>query len=332
MKKGLAMNMARTLKAPGDRTLNRLIVGSVLVLAIGIPLIAVIYFFDQYRDPGPSLSDRAIQAAEEAVRQNPNSINVRFTLAELYAGQARYPEAIVQYDEILKVQPDATGALLARGKAQVGLGKPDAAAADFQKVIDGLKNGEMAHVDQQLEAAYYNLGAVELKRGRSKEAVDLLARAVNINRTDADALYLLGTALIQSGDAETGIEALNRSIELVPTGWCDPYSELAQAYAAQKDTAGAQYATGMVASCQGRPAEAKAQLEPLTAGPYALKALIGLGLLAEEQGDTAAAMDAYTKALAVDPKNFAAVTGLGRVNGGTDTEAASPSPSAAGGG
>jgi tetratricopeptide (TPR) repeat protein len=322
------MQMARTLKTPNDKTLNRLIRGSILVLAIGIPLIAVLYFFDQYRDAGPSLPDRVVQAAEEAVRKNPNSVNVRYALAELYAGRSRFAEAIVQYDEILKVQPNVAGALLGRGRAQVGLGKLDPAAADFQKVIDGAKGGEMAHVDQQLESAYYNLGALELQRGNAKQAVDILTNAIKINRTDADALYLLGTALVQSGDPGTGAEALQSAINLVPTGWCEPYSGLAQAYAALKDTTGAQYANGMVASCQGKPTEAKAQLEPLTAGPYGLKALIGLGLLAEEQGDSAGAADAYTKALAKDPQNFLAVTGLGRVKGGTDADAASPSPSA----
>ena len=47
-----------------------------------------------------------------------------------------------------------------------------------------------------------------------------------------------------------------------------------------------------------------------------LDAFIGLGLLAEEQGDYTAAADAYGKALAKDPQSFAATTGMGRVGWG----------------
>ncbi|MEO8557383.1 MAG: tetratricopeptide repeat protein [Actinomycetota bacterium] len=171
---------------------------------------------------------------------------------------------------------------------------------------------------------------MELQRGHPKEAAQQLANAVLINRTDADALYLLGKALIESGDAKSGIDALHLAIALVPTGWCDPYAELSTAYTAQKDTAGAAYAGGMVALCEKRYAEAKTQLTTASSGTNALDAFIGLGLLAEEQGDYTAAADAYGKALAKDPASFAATTGMGRVGGASQVHA-SPSPSASGG-
>lgn len=324
------MQHIRKTRAPSDRTQHRLIVGMVMVLVIGIPLVGALYFFDQFRDPGPAMADRAIMSAEDAVQKSPNAITPRFTLAELYAAKGRYPEAITQYEEILKVQPGTAAVLLGHGRALLAMEQLDAAAADFQKVIDGAIDKEMAGYDQQLEAAYYSLGAVELKRGHPKEASELLADAVKINRTDADALYLLGTAMIESGDAKSGIDALHLAIALVPTGWCDPYAELSKAYTSQKDATGATYADGMVALCQQRYAESQTQLAAASSGPHALEAFIGLGLLAEQQGDYPAAADAYTKALAEDPKSFAATTGLGRVSGASQAHA-SPSPSASGG-
>jgi tetratricopeptide (TPR) repeat protein len=330
-------------RTPSARTQQRLIVGMIMILVIGIPLVGALYFFDQYRDPGPSLADRAVLSAEDAVQKNPNAISPRFTLAELYAAKGRYQEAITQYDEILKAQPDTAAVLLGRGRAYVALDNLDAAAADFQKVIDGATDKEMSNYDQQLEGAYYNLGNVELKRDHPKVAAELLAKAVLINRTDADALYLLGTAMVKSGDPKSGIDALHLAIALVPTGWCDPYAGLGDAYTAQKDSAGAQYANGMVALCEKRYTEAQTQLKAASSGTHALEAFIGLGLLAEEQGDYTAAADAYNKALARDPQNFAATTGLGRVGGASQVPAsqapaspasqapASPAPSASAG-
>ena len=324
------MQITRRTTRPSDRTINRMIIGILAILAVGIPLIGALYFFDQTRDAGPSLADRAILAAEDAVQKSPNSITPRFNLAELYAAKGRYPEAITQYDEILKAKPDTAAVLIGRGKAEAALDQLDAAVADFQKVIAGATGKEMSGFDQQLEAAYYNLGAVELKRDHPKEAADLLAKAIVINRTDADTLYLLGTALIQSGDAKSGTDALRLAVALVPTGWCDPYAELGVGYAAKQDAPGVAYSNGMVALCEKRYAEAQTQLTAASSGTYSLDAFIGLGLLAEEQGDQAAATDAYNKALALDPKNFAAITGLGRVSGATQVDA-SPAASPSGG-
>jgi tetratricopeptide (TPR) repeat protein len=319
------MDMTRSIKDPSDRTFKRLTVAIVMILVIGIPLIGVLYFLDQYRDPGPNMADRAIQSAEEAVRQNPNSVTSRFALAELYATKDRYAEAIDQYDQILKASPGTAGVIIGRGQAYVAMGELDKAAADFQSVIDAKKDLEMAKVDKQLETAYYDLGALELDRGNAAKAVPLLSNAVAINGTDADALYKLGAALTATGDPKLAVDVIRLAVSLVPTGWCEPYGGLADAYTALKDTAGAGYANGMVAMCQGDLAGARTQLTAATSGTYALDAYVGLGLLAEGQGDASAAGAAYRQALEKDPKNFAAITGLGRVSA---SESAAPAPAA----
>jgi Tetratricopeptide repeat. len=293
--------------------MNRLIIGSILVLVVGLPLIGVLYFFDQYRSPGPTLIDRDIQAAEAAVTKDPNLLTARLALAQAYTKTGRFADSIAQFDQILSVSPDAGTALLGRGSAEIALERLDAATADFQKVVDAAKGGEMANVDPQLESAYYSLGVIALKQGQPKDAVIQLANAVQIKRTDADALNLLGTALLQTGESQRAVTATRQAIALVPIGWCEPYTQLETAYISLSDTAGAQYAGGMVAFCQNRPDEAKAKLGPLTSGTYAVDALVGLGIVAEVQNDTAAAVDAYSKALEKDPQNFAAITGLGRV-------------------
>lgn len=78
------MQMARTHKTPNDRTLNRLIVGAILILVIGIPLVGVIYFMDRYVDAGKPFVDRQIATLEETVRQTPNQMNARLQLAGAY--------------------------------------------------------------------------------------------------------------------------------------------------------------------------------------------------------------------------------------------------------
>lgn len=327
------MHMERRLTSPSDRTTKRLIIGSILVLAIGIPLIVVLYLFDQYHTPGPSLVERDILVAEDAVTRNPNLLTARLALAEAYAKSGRLDDAVTQYDEILTAAPDAGAALLGRGSTEIALGQLDAAAADFTKVVDAAATGEMAGADPQLESAYFSLGVIALKQGHAQDAVVKLAKALEIKRTDADALNLLGTALLQAGEPQRAVTATRQAIALVPVGWCEPYAQLQAAYLTLGDSDGATYADGMVALCQGRPDDAKATLSPLTSGAYAVDALVGLGLVAETQNDNAGAQDAYGKALAVDPTNFNAVTGLGRAGGAQPSSpGATPSGGPTGGG
>ncbi len=257
------MSSARTLKSPSDRTLNRLIVGAILVIVIGIPVIAAIYFFDRHVDAGPSLVERQFSAAEEAVRKEPNKVSARLALRRhVHDGQAvRRCDRPVQRDPQGRADPP-DGSSRPR-LAELATGDLVAARADYEKMADAAKAGEMAGQDPQLEAAYYSLGDIALKQDRPKDAQTLLESAIKINRTDADALNLLGTAYIRNGDAKTAVEVLKAAVALVPAGWCEPYSQLGQAYTTLGKTDGAAYANGMVSLCEGRLDEAKTQLQPL---------------------------------------------------------------------
>lgn len=318
------MHISFAAKTPSERALNRLILGLAVLLVVGVPALGLFYVLDRHVDPGPTLVQRQLSTAEEAVRAEPNKLSNRILLAAAYMTAKRYDEAVNQFTEVLKVEPGHRGALLGRGEAYLALGNLDAARTDYQKLVDDARAGEMANVDPQLEAAYYNLGAIALKQDRPKDALDLLQAATAINRTDADVLNLLGTALLRTDDPKQAVEALRRAILFVPTGWCEPYGQLRDAYTALGDATGAGYAGGMVAFCEGRPEEARQQLGAITAGAYVLDATLGLALIAEDQGDVSAAADLYSRVLTLDPQNFTAMSGLNRL--GTAPASASPVP------
>jgi tetratricopeptide (TPR) repeat protein len=310
--------MTRTMRltargAVNDKTINRLIGILIAVLAIGLPAIGVIYYLDRHVDAGPSIAGRAVIAAEQAVRDNPNQLSIRISLARAYAADNRPADAIAQYAIVLGAEPANANALLGRGDLYREAGQLDPAAADYQALIDIAKDGEMANVDRSLESAYYGLGAILFAQDKPREAATQLANALKIDGTDADALDLIGQSLIATGDYPAAIQALRDAVNFVPLGWCDPYAHMGQAYEGLADVAGVAYAGGMVALCEGRLADAEGALQPLVGGAHSRDALIGLGLAAEQRGDTAAAADFYQRVLAVIPDDFAAQTGLGRV-------------------
>ena len=319
------MSVIERLSSVSDTTLNWLIRGAIMVLAIGIPLLAALYFLDHGTDHGPTLIERQIATAEDVVRKAPDQLGPRIALAQVYQAARRPDSALEQYDEVLKVSALNKTALLGRGDILLDKGDLVGAAKAFKKVADTAAGGEFSGIDPQLEHAYYGLGSVALKQDRARDAVSAFEHAVTIKSTDADAWYLLGTAALQAGDAEHAAGALERAILFVPTGWCEPYDALSQAYAKLGRGAKAEYAAAMVDFCKNRTSAAVSRLEGLTSGPAALEAMLGIGMIAETTNDRAAAVRAYRKVLAADPGNFNALSGLSRLGAKPVAHPKSPS-------
>lgn len=325
------MQQIGSLRAPSDRTLNRLIAGMGLVLVLGAVAFGAFYYLDRSVPAGPSLVQRSVSKYEDAVRQNPNLVSARLALAGFYAEDKRWNDAIAQYSEALKLDRANVFALLGRGDAYRQLNQLDAAAKDYQAVIEANKGTEMAKVNPQLETAYYQLGTIQLQQGKAPAAVTSLIAAVSIDRADADALNALGTAYLKVGKPDQAVIVLHDAVSFIPSGWCEPYQQMVQGFRDLKQSDGIAYASGMLAFCQGDLAGAAKSLTPLTGGQFATDALVGLGMVAEQRGDWAAAKDSYTKALAKDGQDFNAGQGLQRVLAvlnGSAPPSVGPSPAA----
>jgi len=319
------MQITRRAKSPSDRTTNRLIVGSILVLAIGIPVLGVMYVVDRYVPAGPTLAQRQVTSLENAVRANPNNIAIRLQLAGAYTASTRYPDALQQFDEALKADPNNRTATLGRADALRLSGDIAGAITGYQAVIDAAKTGEFAPVDTELQRAYYQLGAITLDQGRAADAIPLLTEAQKINKTDSDALKLLGDAYLQTAAYDKAVDALRKAVLYVPSGWPEPYTLLSQAYAKAGQAEESEWAAAMADVVAQKPGQSADRLTALTTGPAAVDALTGLGLLSEIQGDRTSAAEWYQKVLARDANNFNAQVGLARVTDPTSNGTPQPS-------
>jgi tetratricopeptide (TPR) repeat protein len=319
----LEMAWIASLTKLSEGELDRLIKRIGAVLLVGALIFVGFYLFDRWRPAAPSMVDRAITSLEAAVRADPADIVARGQLADAYFAAERYEDAIAEYSAILTTgQADelayfgrarANQALVHADAAKLDTASLSAAAADFQAVVDIAKDGEMAHVDPMLNAAYYGLGAIALEEDKPADAIKYLSAAVAIKRSDADALNLLGTAYVRNGEPAKAIEPLRSAIAFVPIGWSEPYTTLAQAYADTGDAPRAAWATAMADLSNKSYESAETGLLAILDGPAALEATIGLGLVNEMRGDAPAAAEWYEKALVLDPQNAEARLGLTRV-------------------
>jgi len=309
-----------------DHSIDRAIRIVAVILVIGLIAFAAFYWLDRHPAAGPSLQDRAVAAAEQAVRDNPNDLALRTHLAAAYVSANRFQDGVTQFTLVLDSAPTNRAALLGRGLAYVQLLEYDAAATDFQALVDA-SGGEFSATDPLLERAYYELGVVELARGHAAAAVAAEESALAIDGGDADALYTYGSALIEVGNPAQAVLALRRAVQFVPTGWVEPYRALATGYTALGDDAGTSYANAMVALCEGRLDVARQALQTLTSGAMKVDALLGLALVAQQSGEAARAVELYQQVLAIDPGNTSALIGLSQLGSvGAATPAAVPSP------
>jgi tetratricopeptide (TPR) repeat protein len=308
------MTWLASLTRISEGELDRLIKRIGVILLVGLLAFIAFYAFDRWRMPAPSMVDRTIASLEAAVREDASDIAARGQLADAYIVAERYADAIVQYDAILATGKADELAHFGRARANQALGNLDAAKSDFQAVVDIAKEGEMAHVDPTLNAAFYGLGSIALEQNKPADAVQYLSAAVAIKRSDADSLNLLGTAYVRNGEPAKAIDPLRSAIAFVPIGWSEPYMTLAQAYTDTGDVAMAEWAGAMADLSEERYDAASSRLQAIVDGPAALDALIGLALVSEVQGDAPAAADWYRKALEIDPKDPSALLGLSRVS------------------
>lgn len=280
------------------------------VLAVGIVAFGLLYYKDQHVPSAPSLVERQIALTEAAVRKAPNDLNARLQLGQVYGEAKRYDAALAQFDQVLKVAPGNKDALLGKGFALMTRGDLDKAAVPLTSITKATRKGEFAGADSQLASAYYYLGVIAVKQHKPDEAVAQLGHALKIEPTDSDAMYQVGLAQLQKGAEVDAIATFRNALRFVPTGWCEPYQQMQTAYTAMKQPALATYASAMAGFCGGKADEAKTRLTALTAGPAAVDAMLGLGLIAEAQNEKATATDWYRKALAKDPKNISAISSL----------------------
>jgi tetratricopeptide (TPR) repeat protein len=307
------MKLFRRTESASNRTVSRLMGLGVLTLAVGIPSFGALYYRDQHVSAGPSLAARQISGAEAAVEKAPNNIETRLQLAAAYQQDKRPDDALKQYNEILKADKGNRPSLLGRGGILLAKNDLTAAAATYHQVTDVAAKGEFAGADPQAQEAHYYLGSIAEKQGKTKTAITELESALKIDKTDSDALYLLGVVRLKDGTPQLAVDALKQALLYVPTGWWQPYSQLAKAYGQLGQAPQATYARAMADFSHKRTAEATRQLKTLTTGPVAADAMLGLGLIAETASNRDEAVAWYQKVLAIDATNVGATSALARL-------------------
>jgi tetratricopeptide (TPR) repeat protein len=235
--------------------------------------------------------------------------------------EGRLQEAIEQYEQALRIEPDYGEphnnlgvALVHRGRLEEGIEhfeqalrlNPDYAEAHCNLAValaqtDKIKEA-IAHFEQALRIkpdyteAHNGLGAALFTQGRVQEAITHYKEALRLNPDYAEAHYNLGIALAQVRRLPEAMEHWEEALRINP------------------DYAEVHYNLGVALSQAGRLPEAMKHWEQvLRLKPDNVDTHCNLGLALEKLGRTPEAIEQFEQALKLRPDFTAASNALARL-------------------
>jgi tetratricopeptide (TPR) repeat protein len=138
---------------------------------------------------------------------DPYRADIHWRLGKAYDSQNRLDEAIVQYQEGIRLQPDDTDAHNSLGVALARKGQTDEAIRQFQEAI---------RLKPDYAGAHNNLGNALLSIGPVYEAIRQFQEAIRLKPDYAEAHFNLGNALGGKSQISEAISQFQEAIHLKP--------------------------------------------------------------------------------------------------------------------
>lgn len=202
---------------PSPSPLDRVILRVAAVLLGLVVVFGILYYLDRYyQPPTASALERHIQQAEQAVRQNPNSLEARLALARFYLAQERYEASIAQSQQALLLDDKSDEALTTMGLAYLRRHDLPRAKQAFAQVAELVKGSEFAELSHNLQTAHYWLGNIALQEKDYDRAIEELREAVRLRRIDADSHSALGEAYLAQNMLDEASASFEQAVRFVP--------------------------------------------------------------------------------------------------------------------
>ena len=226
----------------------------------------------------------------DTVAKCPDNARARNNFGRALLEADRYPEALAQCEEALRLKPDNPEAHFNLGFLLQQTGKPQEAISEYERALR-LKPDHFE--------ARFNLGVALEKEGRESEAIQHYEQALRSYPDYVEAHVNLGNALLRMGKAQEAIEHYEQALRINPD-YAEAHSNL-----------------GAIYQRRGKLPEAVAQYEQaLRSKPDYVEAHFNLGLVLEKLGRTSEAIEHYQQALKLRPDFIPARDALARLRAG----------------
>ena len=212
---------------------------------------------------------------QDTVVKCPGNPRVHYNLGVVLGQEGRIDDAIGQYEQALRIEPDNAQTHCNLGIALRQEGKVDDAIGQYEQAL---------RIEPGFAEAHYNLGIALRQEGKIDDAIGQYEQALRIKPDYADAHNNLGTALRQAGKIDDATEQYEQALRIDP------------------DFADAHYNLGTVLGRAGRIPEAIEHLQQaLRIEPDLAEAHCNLGIALGRVGKIDDAIGQYEQALRIKP-------------------------------
>jgi len=141
--------------------------------------------------------EEAVTQYSEALRLDPNLAKAHNNLGNAFLAQGKYEEAVNQYNEALRLNPDLAEAHHNLADIYLRQGKYDEAIRQY---------GETLRLDPNVVEAHYNLGSVLFLQGQYQQAANQYNEVLRLDPNLAEAHYNLGEAYFMVGNRDLALK------------------------------------------------------------------------------------------------------------------------------
>ena len=251
----------------------------------------------------------ALRLAAELSKQNEADVQVHFSLGAMLASAKQYPQAQAELERADALQPGTFEILYNLGQTFLRNNENPKAEVALSRALK---------LKPETPDALYLLAQVYEKESRPLDALDLLVRAHKIVPENIDIIYLMAQVSISQNYYEDAIPLLESGLQLAPRR-TDLLATLGESYfmsgkvnksiesftkLIEIEPSARSYAfLGLPYLYLGRFDEAKKFFqEGLKLDPHNNSCLFNSGLIAERQGDNAAAETKFVEILKNNPE------------------------------
>ena len=227
----------------------------------------------------------AMEQFEQALRINPNDAEAHNNLGNALMQTGRTREAMEQFETAVKINPDMVEFHNDLGYALCQSGRVQEAIEQYEQAL---------RIEPDYADGHYNLGIALVQAGRLPEAIEQYEQALKFRPDYADAYINLGEALLQTGRVPEAIAQFEQALNIKP------------------DSADARYNLGNALVQAGHIPEAIEQYElALKLKPEYADAHANLGNALLQTGHLPEAIEQYEQALKLKPGYADAHSNLG---------------------
>ncbi|MCP5003061.1 MAG: tetratricopeptide repeat protein [Planctomycetes bacterium] len=149
--------------------------------------------------------DEAISEFQEALKDDPDNVDVHLNLGNAYVDKEMFEDAISQYEKVIALDPNHIDATLDLGMLYMDFDQVDEALILYKKASTA--NPENAYL-------HFHLGEAHYLKERYDKAISEFNKAVSINSMDPEIQYRLAEVYNEIEKFDLALKHVNRASEL----------------------------------------------------------------------------------------------------------------------